>query len=81
MEKKDQVHTFTCLQPIIILEKETVHINPVILFNMLTMSIQREEERLNFFKYEHVKLHYYSRTVKCAKQIKLSFEIEYYNST
>ena len=53
----------------------------LILFNMLTMSIQREEERLNFFKYEHVKLHYYSRTVKCAKQIKLSFEIEYDNST
>ena len=48
---------------------------------MLTMSIQREEERFNFFKYEHVKLHYYSRTVKCAKQIKLSFEIEYDNST
>ena len=27
MEKKDQVHTFTCLQPIIILDKETVHVN------------------------------------------------------
>ena len=29
-----------------------MHINPVVLFNRLTMLIKREEERLNFFKYE-----------------------------
>ena len=29
-----------------------MHINPVILFNRLTMLIKTEKERVNFFKYE-----------------------------
>ena len=45
VKRKDQVGIFTCLQPAIALEKETVHINPVILFNRLTMLIKREEEK------------------------------------
>ena len=50
IKRKDKVRTFTCLQPAITLEKEIVHINPVILFNRLTMLIIREEENVNFFK-------------------------------
>ena len=52
IKRKDQVRTFTCLQPVIELKKETVHNNPMVLFNRLTMLIKREEERVNFFKYE-----------------------------
>ena len=53
IKRKDQVHTFTCWQPAIALEKETAHINPVILFNRLAILIKREkEERVNLFKYE-----------------------------
>lgn len=52
IKRKDQVHTFRCLQPATALEKETVHINPVILFDRLTILIKREEEKVTFFKYE-----------------------------
>ena len=46
IKRKDQVRTFTCLQPAIALEKETVHINLAVLFNRLTMLIKREQERV-----------------------------------
>ena len=37
IKSKGQVRTFTSLQPAIALERETVHINQVILFNRLTI--------------------------------------------
>ena len=51
IKRKAQVHPFRCLQPATALEKETVHINPVILFDRLTIIIKREE-KVTFFKYE-----------------------------
>lgn len=42
IKRKGQVRTFSCLQPATALEKETVHINQVILFNRLIMLIKRE---------------------------------------
>ena len=48
IKRNDQVRTFICLQPEIALEKETVDINRVILFNRLIMLIKIEIERVNF---------------------------------
>ena len=42
IKRKDQESIFTYLQPAIVLEKETVHMNPVILFNRLSMLMKRE---------------------------------------
>ena len=52
IKRKDPESIFTYLQPAIVLEKETVHMNPVILFNRLSMLMNREEERVNLFKSE-----------------------------
>ena len=44
IKRKYQVCKFTCLQPTLALERETVHIDPVILFNRLTMLIKEKRK-------------------------------------
>ena len=49
IESKGQMRTFTSLQPAIALERETVHINQVILFNRLTIIKKNNKKELTSF--------------------------------
>ena len=45
IKRKDQIRTLACLQNAVKVDNETVHVNPDILFNRLTLLVKKEEER------------------------------------
>ena len=49
---KDQIHTLSCLEDLIKIENETVYVKPEVLFNRLTLLVQKDDERITVFQHK-----------------------------
>ena len=47
IKRKDQIRTLSCLQDSVKIGDDIVHVKPEVLFNELTLLVQKENERLN----------------------------------
>ena len=50
MRRKDQARTLVCLNKSVAIEGEGFHISPSTLFARLTLKVQNEDERAEYFK-------------------------------
>ena len=52
IKRKDQIRTLSCLKDSVKIGEETVNVKPEVLFNRLSLLVQKENERTQYFQHE-----------------------------